>query len=215
MKTRGLDVTLPEHTVDSGPAFGEPVRGFQPGDFLLSKAHGRKHDIIRWGQGLRLPEADRHYAGYTHAALVVSPTGDLIEAIGEGVQTSTIKQYVIDKEVYQVVRIEASEEARRRVVEFASYVLSTKAPYAGLAIASTTVWAFTGSRLLFFMDGSFTCSGLVAAALERMGATFGMNAARVTPAQLAVFFGAPPAPADEPGATGPRNGQSTRRSRRR
>jgi hypothetical protein len=78
---------------------GEPVRGFQPGDFLLSKAHGRKHDIIRWGQGLRLPETDRHYAGYTHAALVISPTGDLIEAIGERVQTSTIKRYVADMEV--------------------------------------------------------------------------------------------------------------------
>ncbi|MBL8927658.1 MAG: hypothetical protein JNM77_15710 [Pseudonocardia sp.] len=202
MKTRGLDVTLPEHTVDVGPALGEPVRGFLPGDFLLSKAHGRKHDIIRWGQALRMPEADRRHAGYTHAALVVSPRGDLIEAIGEGVQTSSIKQYVIDKEVYQVVRIEASEEARERVVEFATWVLSTKAPYAGLAIASTTVWAFTGSRLLFFMDGSFTCSGLVAAALERMGARFGMNAARVTPAQLAVVFGAPGPPDDSPVATG-------------
>ena len=48
---------------------------------------------------------------------------------------------------------------------------------------------------MFFMDGSFTCSGLVAAALERMGATFDVNVAKVTPAQLAVMFGAPPPPA--------------------
>jgi hypothetical protein len=199
MRTRGLDQALPPHSLASGPALGsEPVRGFEPGDFLLSRAHGRKHEVIKWGQGLRLPPHDRHYAGYTHAALVVSPTGDLIEAIGEGVRSTSLRQYVIDKEIYQVVRIEAAAEARERVVEFASYALHAKSPYDGLAIACTTFWAFTGSRLMFFMDGSFTCSGLVAAALERMGARFGMNAARVTPAQLAVFFGAPPPPADPP-----------------
>jgi hypothetical protein len=193
MRTRDLDLQLPPHTV-SGPG-GEPMRGFLPGDFLLSRAHGAKHDIIKWGQGLRLPAADKHYAGYTHAALVVSPDGGLIEADGEGVGTSSLRKYVADREIYQVVRVEASAEARERVVGFARQVLRRKAPYARLAIASTTLWAFTGSRLLFFMDGSFTCSGLVAEALERMGAMFGMNAARVTPAQLAVFFGAPP-PAD-------------------
>ena len=88
-------------------------------------------------------------------------------------------------------------------------------PTRGLAIASTTVWAFTGSRLMFFMDGSFTCSGLVAAALERMGARFGMKAARVTPAQLAVVFGAPPPPDDVAVATAARNGRPRRWSRRR
>lgn len=190
MKTRGLVQHLPNSSVTAG----DPVRGFLPGDFLLSKAHGRKHDIIRFGQDLRLPGPDKHYAGYTHAALVVSPSGDLIEAVGEGVHRTTLRQYVKDNEVYQVVRIDASDEGRHQVVDFATWVLSQKAPYARLAIASTTVWAFTGSRLMFFMDGSYTCSGLVAAAMERTGAKFGMNAARVTPAQLAVFFGAPPPP---------------------
>lgn len=196
MRTRGLDQRLPDATVT-----GEPVRGFLPGDFLLSKAHGVKHDIIRFGQEIRLERADRHYGGYTHAALVVSDSGDLIEAVGEGVHRSTLRQYVRDNEVYQVVCIDASDEVRRQVVDFADWVLSKKAPYARLAIACTTVWAFTGSRLMFFMDGSHTCSGLVAAALERAGAKFGMNAARVTPAQLAVFFGAPPPPDDGQAAT--------------
>jgi hypothetical protein len=207
MKTRGLDLQLPPHSVGPG-ADGEPVRGFLPGDFLLSRAHGRKHTIIKWGQGLRIPEADRHYAGYTRAALVVSSTGDLIEAIGEGVRHTDLKRYVIEKEVFQVVRIEASAEARGLVVAFAADALSRRAPYAGLAILSTMVWAFTGSRLLFLMDGSFTCSGLVARSLEPMGAIFGMNAARVTPAQLAISFGAPPPPEDPPS---PRTGLLTLR----
>ena len=54
---------------------------------------------------------------------------------------------------------------------------------------------------MFFMDGSYTCAGLVAEALKRMGASFGMNAARVTPAQLAVLFDAPPPPDDAPAVT--------------
>ena len=189
MRTRGLDQKLPPHSL--GALSSEPVHGFRPGDFLLSRAHGRKHDVIKWGQSMRLPEEDRKYADYTHAALVVSEDGAVIEANGEGVSATSIKQYVIDKEVYQVVRIEAPPEVRKVVVDFAHHVLAQRAPYASLAIVCTTFWAFTGSRLLFFIDGSYTCSGLVAAALERMGATFGMNASRVTPAQLAVFFEAP------------------------
>jgi hypothetical protein len=203
MKTRELDAILPPHSVSAGPAVGagEPMRGFEPGDFLLSRAHGVKHRIIKWGQALRLSQDDKCFAGYTHAALVVSADGQLIEAIGEGVRRGSLADYVSGNEIYQVVRIEAPAEARQRVIDFAEHVLAARAPYAGLAILCTTVWAFTGSRLLFFMDGSHTCSGLVAAALERMGATFGTNAARVTPAQLAVFFSAPRPQDDLPGPT--------------
>ena len=196
MTTCALAESQPSHSISPDPVAGgaEPARRFEPGDFLLSRAHGVKHDVISWGQALRLPDEDKHYAGYTHAALVVSPTGGLIEAIGEGVCRSSLKQYVIAKEVFQLVRIKASEAARRLVVEFADRVLAAKAPYAGLAIVCTTVWAFTGYRLMLCRDGTYTCSGLVATALERTGATFGMHTALVTPAQLAVTFKAPPPP---------------------
>lgn len=195
MRTRDLGLNLPPYSLGPvAPGGEEPRRGVKPGDFLLSRAHGTKHRIIKWGQSLRMRDDDRYYAGYTHAALVVSSRGRLIEAVGEGVRETSLRQYVIDYEVYQVVHITASDEARQRVVEFAEHVLRRKAPYAALATVSTTFWAFTGSRLLFFMDGSFTCSGLVARSLERMGATFDIDPARVTPAQLALFFQAPPPP---------------------
>jgi hypothetical protein len=200
MKTRGLDLTLPKHSisVETVPGGSEPVQGFLPGDFLLGRAHGVKHDLIRFGQNLRLHGEDKRYCVYTHAALVVSPSGKIIEAVGEGVRATSLKQYVIDKEVYQVVRIEASAHDRQQVIDFAAFVLDSRAPYAFLANISTALWAFTGSRLMFFLDGSFTCSGLVAASLERTGAMFGMNSARMMPAQLAVFFGAPTPPAAPP-----------------
>lgn len=193
MRTRGIALNLPPHSVSSAGDLGRR-RPIAPGDVILGRAHGQKHQIIRWGQARRLAPADRPYAGYTHAALVVSADGDLVEAVGEGVHRSSLTRYVIDEEIYQVVRIEISEEARERVVEFALWAAQARAPYASLATVCTTVWAFTNSRLMFFMDGSFTCSGLVAAALERMGARFEVNAAKVTPAQLAVMFTAPPPP---------------------
>jgi len=199
VRTRGLRLRLPPHSVDDGgPAGVEPLQGFRPGDFLLSRAHGRKHDLIEFGQRLRLTGDDKRYAGYTHAALVISESGAIIEAVGEGVQETSLRKYVIDNEIYQVVRITTSEADRRKVVEFATFARDARKPYAFLANISITLWAFTGSRLVFFLDGSFTCSGLVAEALVRTGAQFDMSSARMMPAQLAVFFNAPPPPPGPP-----------------
>ena len=193
MRLTEIAITLPPHSVSSADDL-EPRRPIAPGDVVLGRAHGHKHAIIRYGQARRLTAADRAYASYTHAALVVSEDGDLVEAVGEGVQRSSLTRYVVDSGTYQVVRIEASQEARERVVAFAGWAADNHAPYAALQTLCTAFWAFTNSRLMFFMDGSFTCSGLVAAALERMGARFDINAAKVTPAQLAVMFGAPEPP---------------------
>jgi uncharacterized protein YycO len=193
MRTHGIAVNIPPHSVSAAGDFAQR-RPITAGDVVLGRAHGRKHQIIRWGQARRLKPADRVFAGYTHAALVVSADGDLVEAVGEGVQRSSLTRYVIDAEIYQVVCIDITDEARERVVEFALSAADARAPYASLATVCTAVWAFTGSRLMFFMDGSYTCSGLVAEALKRMGARFEINSAKVTPAQLAVVFGAPPPP---------------------
>ena len=196
MRTRGLALSLPPHSISPPGAAGGilPRRPIAPGDFLLGRAHGRKHQIIKSGQLLHLRGADRAFAGYTHAALVASAAGDLVEAVGTGVHQTSLKQYVIDEEEYLIVRIEASDEARRLVVEFATHEAEKGADYAALATVSATLWAIAGFRLTFTMDGSHTCSGLVAEALKRMGARFDINAAKITPAQLAVIFKAPPSP---------------------
>jgi hypothetical protein len=182
------------------PSAVEPVEGFRAGDFLLGTAtRGFKHNMIEFGQRLRLHGADLDYVGYTHAALVTSPEGDLIEAVGEGVRTTTVREYVAKYDMFQVVHITASDEDRAQVVAFAKDVLDARAPYGFLANASILLWALTGSRLVFFMDGSYTCSGLVASALMRTPANLGTNPARVMPAQLAAYFRAPPPPPDPMG----------------
>jgi hypothetical protein len=179
-----------------------PLAGLLPGDFLLGRAHGFKHGLLRFGQGLRMSRRQRKFARYTHAALVVSESGDLIEAVGTGVRRSHVRRYIDEGEPFQIVRIKVSDEDRRQMVDFAVAALEHKAPYGFLANISTALWAFTGSHLIFFSDGSYTCSGLVAAALERTSTRFTTNAARVMPAQLAAMFGAPVPPPDPRGSFG-------------
>jgi hypothetical protein len=197
-----LEVTTaetPEATasIEPLPSAVEPIEGFRAGDFLLGTAtRGFKHNMIKFGQGLRLHGAALDYVGYTHAALVTSPEGDLIEAVGEGVRATTVREYVANYDMFQVVHITASDEDRAQVVEFAEDVLEARAPYGFLANASILIWALTGSRLVFFLDGSYTCSGLVASALMRTPAKLGTNPARVMPAQLAAYFQAPLPPPD-------------------
>jgi hypothetical protein len=46
----------------------------------------------------------------------------------------------------------------------------------------------TGSKLTFYIDGQYVCSGLVATALERAGSIFNRSAANITAADLAKYF---------------------------
>jgi hypothetical protein len=196
MQTRGLPPALPSDQlqIEQVPAW-KTATAVEPGDFLLSRAHGFKHKMIMWGQGLRISvAADRVYRSYTHAALVVSPDGGLIEAVGSGVRRSHLKDYV--GEYYEIVHITASPEDRAQAVGVAEAALGRKARYNGLATVSIALWAFTGSPLIFFIDGEYTCSGLVARAMLAIGAVFSVDAAKVTPAQLAIYFRAQPPPAE-------------------
>lgn len=191
LQTQDLPAALPPErlVIEHVPAW-KTATAVEPGDFVLSRAHGFKHKIIKWGQGLRIADpAHRCYRDYTHAALVVSTDGDIIEAVGSGVRRSNLAAFV--PRTYEVVHITASEEDRGQAVAVAEYALGQHARYNGLATVSITWWAFTGSRLIFFTDGAFTCSGLVARAMLTIGAVFSVDATRVTPAQLAIYFSAP------------------------
>jgi hypothetical protein len=159
-----------------------------------------RHRLIRFGQGRRLSPADRVYREYTHAAVIISTDGDLVEAVGSGVRHSTLQAYV--DEQYTIVHIDASDEDRQQVVDVAVDILERKARYSALSTVSITLWAFLGWRFTFFMDGSYTCSGLVARCLLAIGATFEQDVVKVTPAQLASSFRAPMPSAPVVGSAG-------------
>ena len=179
----------PHSTDRAGP--GEAVATFDRGDFVLVAGTHVNSGVIRFGQRLRIRGDDRRYVKWTHAALIVGRDGALIEAVGKGVRRSHLDHYR-DHE-YVVVHIHTSEEDRDEVVRFAEWALAQKARYSRLQTVSMGLSMLTGSKLTFFIDGRFVCSGLVARALERTGSIFDRDPAHVAPADLAKYFLSPSA----------------------
>jgi hypothetical protein len=172
-----------------------------PGDFLLTRGHSFFSRLIRFGERLRIHGADRPYAWFNHAALVVSPTGDLVEALGRGVVRTHCSHYQACD--YVVVRTHAAEHDVRQMLAFADWVVARGARYGVLTVLSLALSMLTGSKLTFFVDGRFICSGFVARALERTGTLFDRDPVHITPADLAKYYRAvPPAPAAVEAAPG-------------
>jgi uncharacterized protein YycO len=121
-----------------------------------------------------------------HAALIVDRAGTLIEAVGTGVRKSSLAKYAGRE--YRIFRIKASNEDRRQVIDFASWVEKHHGSYGPLTVVSIALTLLTGCKLVFFVDGQFVCSGLVACALERAGIIFDRSARHITPADLAKYF---------------------------
>ncbi|HEX8761389.1 MAG TPA: hypothetical protein VF734_15760 [Pseudonocardiaceae bacterium] len=174
--------TLPPEHFEPGQA----ATRFTPGDFILVKGHGVQGWLITFGQKLRIHGTDRKYVDWAHAALIVDHDGTLIEAVGTGVREKPLDYYT--GRHYQIFRIEASDENRAEAVAFARSVLDNKAKYGPLTIISIALSMLTGSKLMFFIDGQYVCSGLVASALERTGSIFTRCAANITAADLAKYF---------------------------
>ena len=168
----------------AGP--GAAATDVDRGDFVLVAGDHFNSRLIRFGQRLRIHGHDRIYVKWTHAALVVDSGGGLIEAVGAGVRRWHLDRYRGDD--YVVVRLQISQEDRDQIVDFAETALRRRARYSRLATVSLGLSMLTGSKLTFFIDGQYVCSGLVACALLRMGADFDRDAANIAPADLAKYF---------------------------
>ena len=177
----------PHHAERAGP--GATATTFDRGDFVLVAGTHFNSRLIRFGQKLRIHGSDRRHVRWTHAALIVDRDGSLIEAVGTGVRRWHLDRYREDD--YVVVRIHTSEENRDEVVHFAEWALERASSYSRLSTVSIALSMLTGSRLTFFIDGQFVCSGLVASALERTGSIFDRSSATIAPADLAKYFHAP------------------------
>ncbi|MDF3049444.1 MAG: Permuted papain-like amidase enzyme YaeF/YiiX, family [Pseudonocardia sp.] len=174
--------SLPPELVERG----RTAEGLEPGDFVLVATKRAGGFVIRLGQKLRIHGEDRKYVKWTHAAVVADADGTLIEAVGTGVREYPLKKY--DKLEYLVVRIVASPENRAEIVDFARWALQRKCKYNNLATVSIGLSMLTGSKLAFYIDGRFVCSGLVARALERTGRIFDRDPSHIAPADLAKYY---------------------------
>ncbi len=192
-------------TIESCPP-GTDARAFQSGDLILTHGKAWTSRLIRIGQRLRFTGESRRYTFWNHTALIVNEQGDLIEALGAGVQRRNISVYHPTE--YQVVRIEASAEDRRQMVAFAETCVDLKYGYA--VIASIAASLLTGTKLSFGFEGQYICSGLVARCLERtdylmpvrerLPQIVARSSSHTMPAHLAEFFRVdPPGPGGSAG----------------
>jgi hypothetical protein len=161
----------------------------RPGDFVLSARWGPVSRLVRRGQQrnarrVRLAQPHTHWS---HAALVVSSAGDLVEVIRGRARYTHLRDFAGTD--HTIVHIEATDAERAAAVRFARHCAEQGHRLGWLALASQAVSSFTGSKLCFFIDDTHTCSGLVARALERTGAIFDRSPSHVAPADLAAYYG--------------------------
>lgn len=174
---------------------GEEAQRFEGGDFVLTHGNAWTSKLIRFGQRLRIHGADRKYTRWNHAAIIVSDSGDLIEALGRGVSRTHLSKYL--QAEYHLIRICASAEDRKQAVSFAEWAAGGPNSegcqrYGYVTIASIGYTLLTAGKLTFGIDGEAICSGLVARAMERTGAIFNRTPTHIMPADLAKYYAVEP-----------------------
>jgi hypothetical protein len=176
------------------PLHAGSVRSFPPGeqvidpcrgDFILTHGTSWTSRLIRFGQKLRYRGPDKIFTHWNHAAIFINERGDIIEALGAGVQQRNIAVYR-DTE-YHTIHLENVIDANRiHEVEFAQACL--KEHYGWLTIVSIALSLLTASKFGFGLDGQEICSALVARCLERTGEIFPTDPWHMMPADLAKYF---------------------------
>ncbi len=167
---------------------GETVSHTRPGDIILVRNKQWSGLFVRGFIRMRhrAPE-ERHYAYWTHAALVATCAGHLVEANGRGVIISHVREYRDCH--YHYVPLELPETGRKAAVEFARSLLGQKYSLRNLFLLGATI--ALGDRLRM-PDSGHGCVSLVAQALQRAGIHFDRKPTDMTPADLAKRFGVIP-----------------------
>jgi uncharacterized protein YycO len=159
----------------------------RPGDFLLTHSSGIYGTLIRFGEALRYTGQDKIFAHWSHAAIFVDESGNIIEALGGGVQKRNISVYAETEYVVTHLPATTSLADRQHAVDFAEFCLSD--PYGWLTILYIALFLVTGTKLGFGVDGQQICSALVARCMERIGEIFSENEPwHLMPADLAKHF---------------------------
>lgn len=182
-----------------GPGDEAVVGEYDPGDFILTHGKTIISQLIRFGQRVRFRGQRRKYAWWNHAAMIVSADGDLVEALGAGVERTNLFKYKGTE--YHLVRLNllATPHDRKQVVRFAEWCRGEE--YGYVTVVSIALSLLTGAKFSFGFDGQQICSGLVARALERTDIIFDQSPSHVMPANLAEYFDIePPPPGTDIGA---------------
>src|SRR5712691_1875067 len=96
---------------------GQEAPNPQAGDFLVTHGTAWTSALIRFGERIRYRGPNRPFAYWSHAVAVVSGTGEIVEALGNGVQSGHLSQY--KNKHYAYVHIDATDDDRAEMAAFA------------------------------------------------------------------------------------------------
>jgi hypothetical protein len=165
---------------------GDTVVDPRPGDLILIRGHGPLGFLIRVVQRMRhRARQDRGFTRWSHAALVVTRLGHLIEVGSSGVTLSKLEKYV--KHDYVYVGVDLSAAQRADAVRFAYSCLRQR--YGTFDAVLLGLAALCGDRFCVRDRGQQGCGTLIVRALQRAGMKFERGPADTLPSDLAKRFG--------------------------
>jgi hypothetical protein len=192
--THRLALTPAPHAVMASATYvrcgrGEAIPHPRPGDIILVRGVGWLGRSIRGFERIcARGKEDRAFAHWSHAAVVVSRSGRLVEVMHTGVALSAIEKYR-DQE-YHYVRVEMSDADRDNVARYAVSCLRQK--YGRCSFVLLAVAKLMGGGLHVPDRGQQGCVALIVRALQRAGVRFERGPTDMSVADLAKRFGVRP-----------------------
>jgi hypothetical protein len=168
---------------------GESIPDPRPGDIVLIRGTGWLGKSIRFFVRMRCRRnGDRSFAYWSHAGIIVSSQGHLVEVVPKGVVLNSLEHYRAQE--YHYVYLDLSAADRMRASQYAYSCLRQK--YGRLSFVLLAFAVLTGDWFEVPDRGQQGCVALIARALQRAGVTFARRPTDMTPADLAKNFGVMP-----------------------
>jgi hypothetical protein len=161
---------------------------YQPGDILLVRNVTPGSDLlgnlIMAGERARYGNSD--YARWTHCALIVSETGDLVEALAKGIARTNVSKYA-NVETLVISRPGWGAGKRGFAISFALAHVGDR--YDLIDFGTLALQALTGCDVSLHSDQRFICSGLVSRATESYTASgYPYPTEQMTPADIGDYW---------------------------
>jgi hypothetical protein len=168
---------------------GESIPDPRPGDVILIRGRGWLGKAIRFIVRIRCRRnGDRALAHWSHAAILVSAQGHLVEVLHTGVVLGSLEKY--RDEEYHYVYLDLSAADRTRASRYAYSCLRQK--YGRFSFLLLGLAVLLGDRFEIPDRGQQGCVALIVRALQCAGMTFARRPTDMTPADLAKKLGVMP-----------------------
>jgi hypothetical protein len=168
---------------------GEGISNPRPGDIVLVRGTGWLGKSIRFFVRMRCRRnGDPALAHWSHAGIIVSSKGHLIEVVPRGVVLNLLENY--RPQEYHYVYLDLSPADRIEATRYAYSCLKQK--YGRFSFILLAIEVLTGDWFEVPDRGQQGCVALIARALQRAGVTFARRPTDMTPADLAKDFGVMP-----------------------